>query len=158
MKTKITLFLILANLFVFTSCNKNSDVDGPLIGKWTLTEDTGTAYGSMSAYFDFRSDGKLYVTIGSEFDELMQNPDMKMSDVVSIYDYEYSSDKLVLTNALAQYKGEIISKIESYYCEFQVTKLTKHTLDMTCTKLEGSEYYTGIVQQIVIGHKYHLTK
>lgn len=157
MKTKITLFLILANLFVFTSCN-NSGVNGPLIGKWTLTEDTGTAYGSLTAYYDFRSNGKLYMTVGSEFDERLQNPNMKMSDMVSICDYKYSDDKIVLTNVEVQYKGEIISKQESYYCEFQVTQLTKHTLDMTCTKLEGSEYYAGTVQQIVIGHKYHLTK
>lgn len=153
MKTKITLLLFLANLFVFTSCN-NSSADGPLIGKWTLTVDSGTAYGSLSAYFDFRSNGKLYTTMGSEFDELSP---YKISEMVTIYDYKYSGDKLVLTNAEVQYEGKTLYKMESYHCEFQVTQLTEHTLDMTCTKCE-SDYIDTFSQQIVIGHKYHLTK
>lgn len=159
MKTKITLFLFLANLFVFTSCNNSSaddPSDKPLIGKWEQTQKAGGI--TVTTYYDFRSNGKLYITMESEyFEKMMLGDDFSITDCVINLDYVYSNDKIIMTNDIILHKEDTIAIDESYHCELQVTQLTKHTLDMTCTKYE-SDYSNAFNQQFIIGQKYHLTK
>ena len=93
-------YYLLTALFViscFASCKKTGEAAGPvtLVGKWNLVNDS-TAYGESyitktnyvgvpGDYFDFRTDGKVYIKEGDKHDTLTYNMVARDSVVINTF-------------------------------------------------------------------------
>jgi hypothetical protein len=121
MKTKTPFFILLGSILFATtylSCTKNSGTHNPansLVGKWKISYDSscdegpavggtncnvfkGSAADSADAYYNFTSDGKIYIKEGNTLDTATY--------LVS------SSDTLTVSNSYPQ--GPIIFYISNF--------------------------------------------
>lgn len=110
---------LLTAFFVFSclaSCKKSNYI-GPvtLVGKWKLINDSTAYDGALASplikknyvgipgdYFDFRTDGKLYIKEGAKYDTLAYNMNMTAGDSVIINNFNYNNYPSVIKPLTAQ--------------------------------------------------------
>lgn len=102
------LYNLVMVLFVFSclaSCNKSGDA-GTLVAKWNLVNDSiadGGAYGITQTnyigvpgdYFDFRTNGKLYIKEGTFYDTMAYHVADGNSVIINNFDL-YNNDPVIV--------------------------------------------------------------
>jgi hypothetical protein len=131
------LLIALLVFSCFASCKKSGD-SGPvtLVGKWSLVNDS-TAYGGPLAlpltktnyvgvpgdYFDFRTDGKLYIKEGSKYDTLAYNTASGDSVIINAFNYNKNPSIIKPLTANNATISNTFIVFEIYY--FRIVNLKK---------------------------------
>lgn len=127
-KTTLTVLLLTAFILPWVSCKKESSPNNPsqdkIIGKWkllsTITNDfyagsphITTYTGTAADYADFRTDGKVYAFVNSNYDTSayakISNTKMWITNISDTFDIQTLTD-----TDLKLYRKEIYTPTEYY--------------------------------------------